>query len=98
MMEVPEAVQPARDRYYILEPVKPKKVEEPEVLIGNFLSGRCVMRLLVRHLCSSAGGHVGPGHGTVVWARRTGRSSAPSASWTRPGTGWRTWMWLCSAR
>ena len=24
--------------YYVLEPVKPRKVEEPKVLIGNFLS------------------------------------------------------------
>ena len=27
--------------YYVLEPVKAKKIEEPEIITGNFLSSRC---------------------------------------------------------
>ena len=28
-------------RYYVLEPIKPKKIEALEIIIGNFLSSRC---------------------------------------------------------
>ena len=36
--------------YYVLEPVKPKKVVEPKVLLGNFLSSCCCV------VCEEAAG------------------------------------------